>query len=188
MANSLYPAYVEINYQSAFGVHQMRLPTRAFNVANNEFSTWSGGVIDATVMIAELVDDMAEFFAPTTEFTDYIIYTLATPTSDAEPVASAPLATPGVSVGTGWSKAIQQTFTFRTTEFGISKLVFLDPVTSNNFDRVTDGSTPAALAALIADWTKETAAWSGRDNARPATFVQIAYTLNEKLRREYRMN
>jgi len=193
MQNSLYPAFVRINYHSVFGPHTMTIPTLPWDPsggtpASGEFDVWDGSPIEADVMINNLVDLLAPFFSADNIFDDYIIYTLENPEADADPRYSAALATLGTNGAPGWEKATQNTWSFRTTSFGAFKLVLLDSATADNFDRITDvtGITPAVN--LIAEITDVANGWSGRDGTRPAQFSQIAVTLNEKLRRSYRMN
>jgi hypothetical protein len=88
----------------------------------------------------------------------------------------------------GWYKAVQKTFTFRTNEFGTSKLVLLDAASFNTFNKQTTLSS-GGPEDLLRDYLGSADGWLlGRDGGKPTTFLQIAVTLNEKLRRSYRMN
>jgi hypothetical protein len=68
------------------------------------------------------------------------------------------------------------------------KLVLLDAPSSNLFDKILAfGASPAAVD--IFDQLSDLGnGWAGRDGAKVGVMVQIAYTLNDKLRREYGMN
>jgi len=188
MANSLYPAFVRIEYHSDRGPHLMTIPTREYSPVSDEFTNWIDFGIDAPTMINALTDLLLPLFTNVTSIDRYTIYTMETPTSPALPVAFGDIGDTGTSVSTENHVAVQETWSFRTTEFGTFKLVLLDAPASVDFLPIRDPTGITAVENLIAELTDTTNAWSGRDNARPAQFVQIAYTLNEKLRREYRLN
>ena len=190
--NSLFPAFVKVDYHSVFGVHSMVLPTRTWSpdgaTVAGTFVDWDDNDTDADDMIQALVTLFLPFFIATTTFDLYTIYTMAAAGAKPVPVASAELGLDGTSVSTTWAKAVQKTFTFRTDLFGILKLVFLDCPSGNNFDRVNAFGADAATLAILAALSADTNAWSARDNGKPDTVVQQATTLNEALRKTYRMN
>lgn len=191
MANGLQPSYVVINYHTAYGVHKMTIPTRQWSPSpapTGQFLTWNDGAVDADTMITDLVTELADFWPETTTFDDYVIYNFPDPDGDSNPVASGTLAIDGTNVVAGWSKAVQQTISLRTTAFGLAKLVLLDVSTGNQFDLVTAGAFTAAYDDVLDQLSDEDHAWAGRDNKRVVQMVQAATTLNERLRREYRMN
>lgn len=191
MANSLYPAFVKIDYHSAQGAHVMIIPTLEWHANDilvaGEFESWNAGLVDADDKINDLVDLFLPFFLATTTFDFYTIYTMASPTAAAQPVAAASLAKVGTSVSTTWAKAVQKTLIMRTTDFGIMKLVFLDCPSGNNFDPVNAYGVDPATTAIINELKNEDSPWSARDNGRPNTLIKQTTTLNEKLRKEYNM-
>lgn len=189
-AFSLFPSYVQIEYQSAFGLHLMTRPTKQWQESAGpagEFETWVSGTIDADDMINALCDVLAVVAPSTTTFTQYVIYNFPDEESDPQPVASNTLGVVGLEATPGWTKAVEQTFTFRTEAFHIAKLILLDANTDNNFDRVPFSSFSSAYQDIFFELANTTNAWSGRDNARITQAIQASATLNEKLRREYRM-
>lgn len=193
MANSLSPAFVRLFYHSEFASHTMTLPTTAWNDVisvggHGQFDAWSGGGRDADDMIKDLVDKLKAFFDASVIFDNYIIYTKADAEAPELPVTGNSLAVVGTNPAPGWFKAVQATWSFRTTAFGDSKLTLLDAASGDDFDKITNITGITAAEALRDEWQFDGNGWSGRDNNRPTTFVQIAYTLNEKLRREYNMN
>jgi len=190
MANSLYPSYVQIEYHSAFGVHKMTLPTRQWSSAggaSGSFEAWDTTARDAADMVDDLITDIKAVYPSSVVFDLATIYNFPDPDEDPVPVRLLVLGDAGTAVSSAWSKAVQQTFTFRTLSNGIFKLVLLDVPTDNNFDRVPVSSFTAPFLAIEAELTSQANAWSGRDNARPNSAIQASATLNEKLRREYRM-
>lgn len=191
--NSLYPSFVKIDYHSAYGSHVMTIPTLQWQATPNvngagAFTDWAASTRDADDMINQLVDLMAVFFKDDTTFDLYTIYNMTAPDADPNPVASKALGTAGSNSTTTWSKAVQTTFTFRTALFGIMKLVFLDAPSGGLFDRILSFDASPEAVAIRAALNSSSNGWAGRDGGRIDTLVQIAYTLNEKLRREYNMN
>jgi len=194
MANSLFPAYIEYEYTTPFAPHSGILPlgfTPDFDPDPllTSIETWDGGTISLHTMAANMINALSNYYDEGTSFTLYSVWTLETTTSDPvyrETSRFAPAIAGGGS-DIGWSKATQLTHSFRTVDGGISKLVCLDAGSFENFDVQIDPTGSADLLAVIAEWTDEGNAWAGRDTTRPATFLQLSKTLNEKLRRAYRM-
>jgi len=188
MPASLGPSFVEINYHSSFGFHTMTLPTLEYDQVNDEFQTWAAGVVDSVTMIEAFVDTLLPFFPTTVVFDNYTIYDLPTDPGPALPRKSAILtAKAGAVAAPGWTKAVQFTVTIRTATFGILKIVLLDIDSGNSFERQAAVTTPSDFTDMMAELTADTNAWSGRDNGQPNVFLQCSRTLNEKLRKSYRM-
>lgn len=191
MPNSPAPAFFRANYHSAFGIHTMQVPTRAwssdplFPIAG-VFEAWDTASIDAQVMIEGFVDQLLPFYPNSVIFDNFLIFSQPTPDDDPLPVAGAVFTGKIGSAGTpGWTKAVQLTMSLRSTLFGIAKYVFLDAASGSNFDPIQVPDTP--MSDLITYVTDETNAFSAQDNGRPNTFIKLTKTLNEKLRRAYRM-
>jgi hypothetical protein len=191
--NSLYPAFVVIDYHSPYGSHKMTLPTREWTDevsagGSGTFDAWTSAPRDAHDMVNDLANLIKPFFKPACSFDQYTIYTMSSPTAAPQPVAAQSLGIDGTSAQTAWDKAVQTTFSFRTSDFGTFKLVLLDAPCGNNFDKILSfDASPEAVA--IFDYLKsDDEAWAGRDGGHINVMTQIAYTLNEKLRREYGMN
>lgn len=189
MANSLFPAFVQINYHSVYAPHVMTIPTLEWtpDAGYGLFETWAGGTIAADDMVEQLIDVMLPFFPASVGFDAFTIYTMASPTDQAIPRVFKTSAEVGSNGTPGNSHAVQATWTFKTDEGGISKLVMLDMGNNNSFERVTQATVGVAGQALIDEFTSDANGWAGRDNGQPTFFLQIAYTLNEKLRREYHL-
>lgn len=194
MANSLYPAFVKVNYLSGVAPHVATFPTSEYflpdlvNVSGH-YTPWTGLTTrDADDMIKDLVNKLKARYPVNANFVDYTIYTMDNPTADPVPRYTAALGIAGTDATVNWQKAVQVTMSFRTTAFGASKLVLLDASSDNDFDKITDLTGLTAYQDIVDQWTDVNNAWSGRDGTRPATFTQIAKDLNDKLRRSYRMN
>ena len=190
MRNSLYPAFLEINYASQFGAHKLRVPTVPLTSDNGWQFDLRG--LAASVNVEEAVGDFVgvikPFFLASTTFIDWTVFNMDTPEGIATPRNSGMLNVAGTSAASGMqNKAVQMTTTFRTDAFGIFKLVFLDVPTSS-FDRIATTAGYAQLAALVSYVTADVTFLAGRDGGRPNTFLQVSTTLNERLRRSYRMN
>ena len=192
MANSLFPAFVRLFYHTAFGQHTMTLPTKEwdFSLGTNGkggYINWGGSDVDAQDMVEAIVDELKDFQPASCIFDSAIIYNLADETAPALPRVSIDLGTSGVAV-TSDVPASQSTMTARTGSFGIAKLVWFDATPSTDF--LPQRSLPVSGQPLDLwnVWSSLSWAWSGRDNAKPEQFIQVSYTLNEALRRQYRLN
>lgn len=184
MPSSPAPAYVRINYHSAYGPHTMQVPTLAWNA--NAFNTWAAGTITDSTMINNLVDKLLPFYPDTVEFDNWIIFSQPTPDDEPIPVDASTFTSKIGTAGTpGWSKAVQLTMSVRSTNFGLCKYVFLDGASGDNFDpiRVAD----ADMLALLGVVSSSANGWSAQDNGKPDVFIGLTKTMNEKLRKAYRM-
>lgn len=189
--NSLYPASIRINYQSAYGLHSQTIPTAKIALDAGEYKFLKEdltiiGVVPT--LIAAWVAALKVFYPATTTFIDWQAFTYATPTAPPSPLATGAIGVVGTSSipASQEAKATQSTHTWRTDEFGIFKIVLLDRVIAS-YDKITavGNAEVASLHAIVAGantWMR------GRDGGKPQVFLQVAYTLNEKLRRAYRMN
>ena len=64
------PAYVRINYHSAYGQHTMQVPTLAWS--SNQFTTWASGSVTDSTMIDDLVALLLPFYPSTVTFDNWI--------------------------------------------------------------------------------------------------------------------
>lgn len=190
MAFSLFPSYIVIEYSSSFGVHTMTIPIRQWTSGAGdlgEAEAWNSGTRDLADMVDDLVADLAELYPATVTFETATVYNFADIDSDPDPVGQHALGVVGTAVTSAWSKAVQQTFTFRTDNFNIYKLVLLDVPTDNNFDRVPAAAFTTEFDNVVFELTADANAWQGRDGSQIIQPIQASATLNEKLRRSYRM-
>lgn len=188
--NFIGPWFVEINSHSAFGPHRQLIPTLQWTpgLTYGEFETWDAAGVQADDMIEQLVDTLTEFYPSSYEWDNFIVYNQPTPADPAIPMIGKVLTQVGAATSTAPSKAVQATWSFKTTLGGLSKLVLLDSYASADFAKVTPAAASPEVNAVIDEFTSVANGWAGRDNGRPSFFLQIAYTMNEKLRRQYYMN
>ena len=98
MANSLFPAYLKINYVSAYAPHVMTIPTLEYAPDTGEFHTHTDGTLmDVASLKTLLFDTIKPIFKSTTEFVDWTVYTLAAPGDPALPVFSESLGIAGTT-------------------------------------------------------------------------------------------
>jgi hypothetical protein len=190
--NSKSPAFVVIDYHSSYAPHKMTLCTREWTDdasvgGSGSFESWAGPQRDAHDMINDLVVLLAPFFKPHVSFDFYTIYTQADEDAVPQPVAAQSLGIDGESAQTAWDKAVQTTFSFRTSNFGTAKLVLLDAPSGGVFGKVSSFDASPEAIAIFDQLKSDDEAWSGRDNGHINVMTQIAYTLNEKLRKNYYM-
>lgn len=194
--NSLSPAFLRMNYSSPFGIHTMTIPTVPYLPPGSPGASADSGSWDlrgaalstpAKPAVVDLVNLLKGFFPTTVRFIDFTIFTQATATDAAVPRYTDSLDIPGTQSAASWYKAVQITISFRTETFGLFKFTFLDATSFNNFDLQTNRNWSTELNALVTYATADESFLSGRDGGRPDIFLQYATTLNEKLRRSYRM-
>lgn len=192
MANSLFPSFVRLFYHTAFGLHSQTLPTLRWEESfgtngKGGYRNWLDVEVDAQDMIDAIVDELKDFQPTTGIYDSFIIYDMFDETSTPVPVASGDLAVTGTAV-TADVPASQATMTVRTESFGLAKLEWFDATPSTDFLPLRALPGSGQPLDLFNVWTSTSWAWAGRDGARPATFIQVAYTLNEALRKSYRLN
>jgi hypothetical protein len=189
MANSKAPAFVKVNYHSAYGVHVAVVPTLSWNAGadQGEFATHSSGVVDANDMITDLYTALAGILPTTSVFDNYVIYDQPDPDDLPVPVATNSLAITGLDASPGWNQAVQVTMTFRTSLFGVFKIVTLDAATNDSFAKTATLPGSGVLFDVFGLISDPANGWAGQDNGRPSTLISQTVTLNEKLRRAYRL-
>ena len=190
MANSLYPAFVVIDEHSEFGLHKRTVPTRAWTGTTGtpgEYSAWGGSVVSGDVMIEWLVDVLKDTMVTTYNFDAYTIYTMASPTSAPQPPYQATLDVAGVLTAADAVPASQGTMSFRTAAFGKFKLTFLDAIPSGDFRPQLPGGFTAAQTAIADVLSSNAFAWAARDGSQIGDPMRLTWTLNEKLRKSYRL-
>jgi len=191
--NSLYPSFGVVSYTSVYGEHKMTIPTRDWNagIGTNGYGGYLGWdestANDALDMWTDLITDVAAFALATMNFVNVTIYKMAAPNAPSIPVTQIPLNIVGTSTATTQDKATQSTWNFRSTLFGVYKLVLLDSPVGTGFAKTFPATFGAPDLAVIGGLTDFTKAWSARDGSPPANCHSKTYTLNDKLRREYGM-
>jgi hypothetical protein len=190
--HALFPAYGDVRYHSAFGVHHALVPTREWFssplIPGNtlgQYQNWSSAPCDGEEMWNEFVDKWKPFFTSTVFLDSITIYTKATPEAQAIPRAVKAYGTAGTNAGVGWYKAVERTWVMRDTEFFIAKSVMLDANSGNNFDRVADISGSAESEAYFGALSALGWAYQSRAGFRIATFQSLTTGLNDKLRKQY---
>ena len=188
------PTFIRIQYHSSFGFHSMEISTKDLIPGSpsgdlGEALDWSGSsTINLETMILAYIDLIAPLFPITVSFDNMTVFTQATPTSPGVPQASVPIvAKLGTNADPGWHKATQATFTFRDTNATPLKFVYLDCASGDSFDAIRtfpSGTDLEAIASAVSDPAQSFASNSG---FKPQTPLGYFLTINEKLRRSYRM-
>jgi hypothetical protein len=193
MANSKGPYFLQYNYHSGFGPHTMQIPIRHWQAAGGasvagDVEDWDLSIQDADGMINSLCDLFLPSFPVTVHFDNYIIFKQVGTDEIYTPVAGAALAS---KVGTNtlnvWHEAVQITNTWRSTNFGIFKIVFLDAESGGSFGKTSSLPGSGSVFNLNTELTSVANAFMARDNGRPSSYISTTVTLNEKLRKSYRV-
>jgi hypothetical protein len=150
---------------------------------------WDNSQKDVVDMVSDLVNALKVFHPTTTEFTSFIVDTYADENAPARPQVEISFGATAGTAGAG-VPASQAVFMFRTNGFGYLKINMLDCPVAGNFLPVVAFPTPAYDNALaLRDQIIDDAnGWSGRDNTQPAFLKKITYSLNDKLRKQYRLD
>jgi hypothetical protein len=193
MENSLSPNFVQIHYQSPFAPHVMTIPTVPLTTEPPYATVPSFQLrglelpVDVNTAILALIAVLKTQWLPTTRFVNYTLFSQPGVGDVPVPVWSAPIGVNGTNAGAGVNKATQRTWTWRADDFTLFRQVHLDVPMTGEFDKITDLSGDATAVA-INDYVTALATWiASRGGGRPNTFLSITETLNEKLRRSYRM-
>jgi hypothetical protein len=150
---------------------------------------WTDAQSDTDVFMQEFADLLQPFFDDDCVFSDYTIYTYSDVNAPARPVASASLAG-FVGTADATIPATQANWMFKTSEFGTFKLSLLDTKVSAAFGPLLTMTSPTyddeiALRDFILD---DTSIFQGRDNKQVVSWKKISYSLNDKLRQEYKLD
>lgn len=192
--HSLFPAYGQIAYHSAYGAHTAIIPTKEWfssplvpgNVLGN-YTNWSSVPCDGEEMWDDYVDTFLEFFPSTTLVDTVTIYTKATEDAPAIPRALKAYGQAGTDATAAWSKAVQKTWTMRDTDFNIVKAVMLDCLAVGGFDKITDISGSAESLAFFGALSSSAWAFASRAGFRPNSLQSVATDINDELRKQYGM-
>lgn len=190
---SLDPAYGVLTYTTEYSLHKQVLPTLAWVPTSitgtlGSYVAWDTVPIDAEAMWDAMVAKLKPFQDPSSQYTLLEIFTKASPDDPSILVAAKDYAVAGTSAIGGVRKAVQATFNFKTVGAHPMKLVFLDyPHGTAQFDRQAGSALSVDAAALAAEISSTGNAWAGRDKQRVNTLLSVTNTLNEALRKQYRM-
>jgi len=188
---SLFPSFVQVFYHSQYGPHVMTLPTLQWSAGadQGDFANWFPGSVDADSMITAFVTAWADLFTDDTEFDYYSIFNYPDEESLPEQVAFGTLAIPGGQVAAAQNtKAVQITISWACVGGFLLKTVALDAIGSAQFEKIGVTGIIALIPDIVDEITGVTNGWASRAGTQPLFGKQIAYTLNEKLRRSYHTN
>lgn len=192
--HTLWPCSVTFNLTTGFSRHKMTLPLTAWSPVSTGHPAgtnlaWDDSQADTDDMVVGLVDLLRPFWPSTATFTNYTIYTYDSVNAPARPRISIPIVS-GAGTGGATIPAAQATFNFKSAGFFPFKLVMLDARVSSTFAPLETLVSPANDDEIaIVNWlTADTNAFSARDNTQITTFERVTYTLNEKLRKSYRLD
>lgn len=191
---SLYPAFLDMAYHSAYGSHHAIIPTREWSnvplvplALLGSYMNWNEIVCDGEAMVDAYVDAFLEFFPSTTLVDTVTVFTMADEDAPKIPRAIKAYGQAGTDATSAWSKAVQKTWTLRDVNFNVAKYVMLDCLAVGGFDKVTDISGSAESLAYVGTMTSSSWAFSSRAGFKPLSLQSVATDINDKLRKEYGM-
>lgn len=190
-AFSLFPSYVQVYYHSPWAPHVMTIPTLQWNdgASGGTFDTWAAGTTGADGMINDFIDQWATLFTSEIEFDYYSIFNFPAEDEDPINVYSGSLAILGtVTPGTINNKAVQLTISWGCSGGSLLKTVGMDANAPTDFLKVGPIGIITFIPLIVAQVTSAASGWASRAGEQPLFGKQVAYTLNEKLRRSYHEN
>lgn len=189
--DKLYPAYVKIEYTSLYSPHDMIRPTLAWAGAGigdpGTFATHNESTIAGDVMVEAFIDLMMDLYYTTATSVAYTIYNVPEIGADPQPVFGKNYATPGtITVDPdddyqAWVSTLQA----RTSNFGLAKVNLIEAARSG-FQGKQTGALTGAYLAFFNEWSAGTNGWAGRDNGRPAVYLNTNIKPNDTLIRQYK--
>ncbi len=189
MANSLFPAFFRLFYQTAQAAHVATVPTREWSPGGGggggSFDSWAAGPVDAATMIEGYVDLLLPFCVNTTTYKECIIYTMDSPTAPPRPRGFITFTGKTGSSGGAAIPASMGQYVLRTDTFGLFKVVFLDQPVSSNFLPINTVTPASELDDLIQYLADDGNAFAGRDGGQVLGFVHATFKLNDELRKQY---
>lgn len=188
--NALSPAFVKINYRSFYAPHSMIVPSVpiATGAGIPNFTLRGAELpIQVPVAVTDFINALKGFFQTNTTFVDFIAYTQDGAGGIPVPVWSAPLNIVGTAAPGNTGKATQRTWSWRADDYTLFKQVHLDVPMDGDYDKVTTLPPTGILHDFNAYVTADATWIASRGGGRPNVFLSYTETLNEKLRRSYRM-
>lgn len=189
--NSLYPAFFRLFSKSEFGYHVSTHPMNEYTPVAGAFGTfknWIDGNVAANTEISGFVDLLLPFFTGDTEYLYAIVYDMEDENATPRPRVTVPFTgKTGTSV-TAAVPASQSTYTFRTTNFGLAKLVLLDAPVTTDFQPITSLASAPDMQDVLDYISDDEHCFRGRDQGRITTFVRATFKLNDELRKQYRLS
>lgn len=192
--NLLFPTAGLIEYTGIVGTHFMTVPLTEWSPVSSGHpmgtcTAWDSTQKDVSDFFDEYTDLIKVFLDNTASILNATIYTYASPGAPGRPRETV---TYTGKVGTGGTviPAAQQTISFKTSDFGTFRVVILDSVVTSAFQPKKALVSPADDKEIaLVNYIKDDAnCIQGRDGFQVQTYRGITYTLNEKLRRSYRLD
>lgn len=184
------PTYVEVTYRTLYGLHVAEYKMREW-IAGSDLGSVPRWSDDAPVGVLEMLTDLLTLLAATLDesanFSLARLFTKATPTSPAIIRKVVGLDIDGSSAASGWFKAVQLNMNGKDTAGKDVRLVMLDALTGNNFEKLYTGEISAPVLAAWAEFSDDTNGWASAAGNRPDAIISQTATLNERLRREYHL-
>lgn len=193
MAASLHPTKVNLFYSSQFGSHISVIPLTQWSEPSEGHDAgtcinWLSEGADVIEMVENHVDDLLPLYKDDVIFDSWTLYTTEDETSPwTFRHAGSLVDKQGTSVSTTLRKAVQTSYTLQATDGKFARVVLLDaPIIS--FDRIVGYSALTADEQAVIDTLMlDSNAFCSRSGAQISVFRSRTATLNEKLRRSYKL-
>ncbi len=188
---SLAPGFVRVDYHSARSPHVMIIGVNevidtTVDFADFEVKAWDNSHRNLHDMVVELLTETLPRFPASVHFDGYTYFKKPLPEDNPIFLGSAALTLTGSATTPGWDEATQETILMRDTNGALFKLVLLDFASGNDFNKYKTAAT-IGVDAIVTKLSLVTNGWRSRKEGRPSTFIARTATINDKLRKAYRM-
>lgn len=184
------PTFINVFYHTAYAQHIQQLKCREWTNGSDMGTVikWTDdSPRDVLTMLTDLLTLEAVAYPDTMSFDLAILYTKETPESPAILRKVKGLSIAGSTASSDWAEAVQLSLNGKDTEGKTVKLVLLDVPSGNVFSKLYTVDIAAAFLAIWAEFKDPDNGWQSESNHQPDELITQTLTLNEKLRRGYRL-
>lgn len=191
MAESSNPAFVEISYHSVYGPHTMRLGLTGINNIGAsadllQATAWDSSTPLILDMVTALVTEMVPRHPASSAFDSCSVF--SQPDADDLPlfVGAFSVSSIGTAATPGWFAAAQETINMRDTLGFMARLQMMDFASGDDWGKYLNPVT-IGVDGIYGELSSSSNAWMSQAGNQIGSFISRTATLNEKLRRSYRL-
>lgn len=191
MAESPNPAFVEISYHSVYAPHKMRIGLTGINNIGASADTLTATAWDASTplildMVVNLVAEMTPRYPASSAFDSCSIFSQPLATDLPLFVGAFDVSSIGTAATPGWFAATQESINMRDSLGFMAKLSLMDFASGDDFGKYLNAFT-IGVDGIFAELSSSANAWMSQAGNQISSFISRTATLNEKLRRSYRL-
>ena len=191
MPESPNPAFVVIDYHSVRGPHKMQIGlTGITNIGASadllQATAWDASSPLILDMVTDLVTEIVPRYPATAAFDSCSIFSQPDPEDLPLFVGAFSISSIGTAATPGWFDATQESINMRDSLGFMAKLSLMDFASGNDFGKYLNPVT-IGVDGIFDQLSASSNAWMSRAGNQISSFISRTATLNEKLRRAYRL-